>query len=66
MSAWHGPVWRAMIGARCSSIGATLMKASIGSGSRDDPGSVGTVQPLETANVVRLDPAVLLTPSQHG
>ncbi|MCG5248286.1 hypothetical protein [Methylorubrum extorquens] len=55
-----------MIGARCSSIGATLMKASIGSGSRDDPGSVGTVQPLETANVVRLDPAVLLTPSQHG
>ncbi|CAO4178771.1 hypothetical protein [Methylorubrum extorquens] len=35
-------------------------------GQRDDLSSVGMVQPLEPANVVRLDPAVLLPPSQHG
>ena len=65
MSAWCGPVWGAMIGAlrldrRQAHEGVDWL------GQWDDPGSVGTVQPLETANVVRLDPAVLLTPSQHG
>jgi len=65
MPAWRGPVWRAMIGAlrldrRQAHEGVDWL------GQPDDPGSVGTVQPLETANVVRLDPAVLLTLSQHS
>ncbi|KQP92856.1 hypothetical protein ASF55_21205 [Methylobacterium sp. Leaf119] len=59
MSAWHGPVWRAMIGAlrldrRHAHEGVDWL------GQRDDLSSVGMVQPLEPANVV------LLPPSQHG